>query len=156
MNVSNEFFSSDKTLSELTTYQVGAIESAAHRSLRQYKDSLLSEYGITGIEWYLIGTVADTGTKGARITDLAEVLGTTLGFMTKTVNLLEAKAILLRRANAKDARSNHVIVSPKYRKTTLKIEAHLRSELRKSVYGLVTREELLTYIRVMEKFSKIK
>ena len=152
MNVSNEKFNTGKSLQALTTYQVGAIESAAHRALRQHKDELLSEYGITGIEWYIIGAVSDAGNDGIRITDLAVVIGTTLGFLTKSVNLLEAKG---RKANAKDARSNYIALNKKYRSTFTEIEAALRAKLRKSIYSLITPEELQTYITVMEKFSKL-
>lgn len=150
MSVSN-----GKSIKQLKTYQVGAIESAAHRALRQHKDELLSNYDITGMDWYIIGNVADAGDDGLRATDLANILGTTMGFLTKSVNLLEAKGILYRKANSKDARSNYIALNKKYARTVEEIEAALRAKLRESIYGLVKPEELVTYIKVMEKFSKL-
>ncbi len=155
MNVSNKLSTTGKSIQDITTYQVGAIESAAHRALRQHKDSLLKEYGITGMDWYVIGLVADHGTDGIRTTDLADQLGTTMGFLTKTVNLLEAKNILHRAANAKDARSHYIILNKLYVKTVNEIEIALRDKLRGTIYSVVTQEELKTYIEVMEKFSKL-
>jgi DNA-binding MarR family transcriptional regulator len=153
--MSNEFSNNDVSLHVLKTYQVGAMESAAHRAMRQYKDALLAPYNITGIEWYLVGTVADAGEAGARITDLADALGTTQGFITKTVNLLEAKNILRRKANAKDARSSFVIMNKSYMKTLDEIETMLRKNLNNSIYGQVTHEQLKTYIQVINTFRSI-
>jgi DNA-binding MarR family transcriptional regulator len=153
--MSNDFFSSNKSASQFTTYQVGALESASHRSLRQYKDKLLKPYGLTGMEWYVIGAVADSGDAGIRTTDLATLLGTTLGFLTKTLRLLEAKEIVFRKANADDARSSYLTLNGDYQKVVLEIEGMLRARLRESIYSLVSKEELETYIRVLEKFSTI-
>ncbi len=153
--MSNESNPHVHKLHDLKTYQVGVVESAAHRALRQHKDTLLKPYGITGIEWYILGTVADTGKTGMRITDLANLLGTTQGFLTKTVNLLEAKGMLARKANANDARSNFVILNKKYAPKVVEIEAILRVELRKSLYSRITPEQLQTYIDVMAKFRDL-
>jgi DNA-binding MarR family transcriptional regulator len=148
-------FTTPRSLQELKTYHIGVVESAAHRALRQHKDKLLRTYGITGIEWYMIGTVADAGKQGIRATDLAATLGTTMGFLTKTVNLLEAKNILHRKANAKDARSNYIVLNRSYIKTLNEIEEALRTELRQSIYSLVTKQELETYIKVLERFARL-
>lgn len=156
MLMSNKVKKNVDKLSELKTYHVGIIESAAHRALRKHKDSLLQDYGITGIEWYIIGAVYDSGNKGIRITDLAKMLGTTMGFLTKTVNLLEAKGILQRKANQEDARSSFVFIKNSYKSQVDEIEFALRQKLRNSLYGLISREDLKTYIEVLNKFSGLK
>jgi DNA-binding MarR family transcriptional regulator len=152
--MSNKTSISGKLLSEITTYQVGALESAAHRALRQYKDGLLSSYDLSGMDWYIIGAVNDAGSAGIRTTDLAQTLGTTLGFLTKSLKLLEAKKIVSRKANAKDARSSYIVLQPHYQKTVREIESVLRTELRKTFYSSIDRADLEAYIRVMETFSK--
>lgn len=156
MSMSNKFSSNLSSLSELTTYNVGVIEAAAHRALRQHKDSLLKNYGLTGVEWYIIGTVADAGDTGIRTTDLASILGTTMGFLTKTVALLEAKKYVFKTANAEDARSSFICFNEKKRTVIEEIEVALRHKLRESIYNHISPEELLTYISVLQKFSKIK
>ena len=156
MSVQNKFSDNLSSLGELTTYNVGVIEASAHRALRQHKDSLLKNYGLTGVEWYIIGTVADAGSTGIRTTDLANILGTTLGFLTKTVALLEAKKFIFKKANAEDARSSFICFNEKKRAVLEEIEVALRHKLRESIYGKVSPEELLTYISVLQKFSQIK
>jgi DNA-binding MarR family transcriptional regulator len=143
------------SLRDLTTYQVGATESAAHRALRKHKDACLQEYGITGMQWYIIGTVLDAGRKGIRITDLADQLGTTMAFMTNTVNLLESKTILARSESGEDSRSRAIHITPKFKPQCKKIEAELRAKLRKSMYSKVTPEELAIYVKVMTKFTEL-
>lgn len=155
MIVSNRFLKQISSVSELKTYQVGVLEAAAHRALRQHKDELLKGYGLTGSDWYLIGTVADAGKQGIRSTDLAQLLGVTMGFLTKTTALLEAKGILIKKANAKDARSNYIALNSRYRRTLDEIEQALRHKLKDSIYSLVTPEELTTYIKVLEKFGQL-
>ena len=147
--------SKQKSIRELKTYHVGALESAAHRSLRKHKDALLNEFGLTGMQWYIVGTVADAGPAGIRTTDLAETLATTMGFLTNNVNLLVSSNILIRRQNEEDSRSSFVVMKPSYQKTYLNIEAALRKKLRKTIYNYITPEELATYIHVITKFSKL-
>lgn len=143
------------SIPELKTYHVGVIESAAHRALRKHKDKLLKDYGITGMQWYVIGLVADAGKSGIRITDLAKRLDTTLAFLTNTVNLLESKNILDRRVNKDDNRSSFVVMKTSYQKTYEEIEKELRARLKKSIYSMITPEELKTYINVINRFSRL-
>lgn len=151
--MSTTLLNEDFQLSATRTYHVGALESAAHRTLRQYKDRLLKPYGLSSMEWYIIGIVADAGAKGIRSTDLAATLGTTMAFITKTINLLVAKGILVRQTNEKDARSTFVTLDDSYQSTLAEIEAHLRKQLRADIYSKVSREELATYIKVLQQFT---
>lgn len=145
----------DFSVSKYTTYQVGALQSAAHRALRKHKDACLQDYGITGMQWYIIGTVLDAGRKGMRITDLAQFMGTTMAFMTNTVNLLESKGMLVRSTNDDDSRSRMIKVAPKFKPQCKKIEADLRQKLRNSMYANLTIEDLNTYIKVLSRFSEL-
>lgn len=156
MAMSNKSDASDLSPGNLKTYHVGAMESGAHRALRQYKDELLSRYRISGMEWYVIGAVADAGDKGTRITDLSLHMGTTMGFMTRTVNMLTAKGFLQREVSDKDARANTVRLADDMQATVDNIEAELRQKLRTSIYGLISREELTTYIKVIKLFSELR
>lgn len=143
------------SLSELKTYQVGVIQSAAMRALRKHKDECLQPYGLTGMQWVIIGTILDAGRTGTRITDLAKILDVTMAFLTNSVNLLESKGILERIENVQDSRSRMVRVTDAYVPTCEKIENELRKVLRKSIYSKLTPLELHTYIRVMYKFAEL-
>lgn len=143
------------SLSELKTYQVGVIQSAAMRALRKHKDDCLQPHGLTGMQWVIIGSTLDAGRKGTRITDLAKMLDVTMAFLTNSVNLLESKGILERIENKNDSRSRMVRVTEKYVPICEKIEVELRKALRNSIYSKLTPLELHTYIRVLYKFAEL-
>lgn len=143
------------SLAELKTYHVGALQAAAHRSLKKLGDDLLKDYGITSMQWHIIGAVLDAEPRGARISELAQELDTTMAFLTTNVNLLESKRILIRTVNDNDARSQLIKVVPAFRPRCAEIEDALRDRLRTSIYATVTPEELHTYIKVIAKFAEL-
>lgn len=145
----------DFSLSELKTYQVGVLQSAAARALKKHKDECLQPHGLSGMQWVIIGTVLDAGPKGTRITDLAKNLDVTMAFLTTTVNLLESRNILERIENRNDSRSRMVRVTKSFKPKCKKIEEDLRVKLRSSIYNKVSPEELRTYIKVLYKFSEL-
>ncbi len=142
-------------LKGIATYHVGRLESASHRSLRAYKDSCLKKYGLSAMQWYIIGAIYDTGNKGMRITDLSNHLGTTLGFMTNSVNLLESKKIVVRSDSTVDSRAKIVMIKESYKKTCRVIERDLRDHLRKTIYNELTREELKAYIKTLQILTSL-
>lgn len=141
-------------LSDLKTYHVGLLQSTAMRALKKHKDECLKPYGISGMQWVIIGVVDDAGVKGLRTTDIARQLDVTMAFLTTNINLLESKGILERIENKADSRSRLVRVTRSFRPKCKKIEADLRKKLRASIYQKVTPEELLTYVKVLYKFSE--
>ncbi len=143
------------TLGDLTTYQVGAMQAAAHRALKKHGDELLKDYGITSMQWHIIGAVLDKDDQGARISELADQLDTTMAFLTTNVNLLESKGILRRSDNKTDGRSRLIYVSKSFRPKCKEIEAALRTKLRQSIYSKLTPEELHTYIKAVIKFAQL-
>lgn len=140
-------------LGTITTYQSGVVQSAAFRALKKLTDDSLREHDITTMQWFIIGTIYDAGSKGIRITDLAAKLDTTLSFLTHSVNLLEAKGVLSRVTDKDDNRAKTVTVSPKFRPKCKLIESDLRRKLRTSLYATVTPEELRVYISVLRTFA---
>jgi len=155
MKMSSKINPDDFSLSQLTTYQIGAMQAAAYRALKKHKDGLLKEYGISGMQWHITGTVFDSEPHGIRISELAAILDTTMSYLTTNVNLLESKGVLVRSANAKDGRSTFVHVSPEFMPKCAEIEASLRDKLRSSIYAKVSPEELLTYVKVTAKFAEL-
>lgn len=140
-------------LANITTYQAGIIQASANRQLQKFSDNVLGQFGITKMQWLVIGTVLDAGPKGERISDLAKKLGTTLPYLTNTVNLLESKHMLVRKSNNSDARAKLVVVEKKFRPKCAVIEKSLRDALRKSVYTDVTQKDFETYIKVLYKLA---
>jgi DNA-binding MarR family transcriptional regulator len=152
MSIYNSMYMID--LSRITTYQAGVIQAGVHRSLQKECDAILKQFDITKMQWLMIGTVLDSGSKGIRISDLAKKLGTTMGYLTNNLKVLELKGMISRQDSGSDSRSRLVIVNPKFAPMCKKIESTLREGLRKSIYSKVKPEEFLTYMRVMDKLNK--
>lgn len=142
-------------LSQITTYQAGVIQAMTHRLLQKHCDDILKKYGITKMQWLIIGTVSDAGPDGARVTDLAKILGTTLSYLTNTVNLLESKQILLRTAHKEDNRAKFIYLNPSYTDTSHEIESYLRQKLRTSIYANISQYEFRTYMKVLYRLAQV-
>jgi DNA-binding MarR family transcriptional regulator len=142
-------------LSSITTYQAGAMQSSAHRTLQKHCDTVLKDYGISKMQWLIIGSVLDAGRNGVRITELAEQLGTTLPYLTTTINMLESKKMVTRRENHTDSRSKLVVVAPSFKRQCTEIERVLRDSLRRTIYAHIEPEDFRTYMKVLYKLSKI-
>lgn len=142
-------------LSTTTTYKVGVLEATVHRNLQKYCELVLKQYDLTKMQWMLIGTVLEHGGKGTRLSDLAKELGTTISYITVSVNLLTSRGILQRVENTTDSRSVLVSVTATYQKTCDEIEQNLRQALRDKVYQHVNPEDLRTYLKVMFQLSAI-
>jgi DNA-binding MarR family transcriptional regulator len=148
-------FKKEFALKDIKTYHVGSLESSAHRSIRAFKDQCLKKYELTAMQWYIIGTIQDAGEHGMRITDLSNQLGTTLGFMTNSVNLLVSKNILERISHVSDSRSKIVVVRSSYKKTFNDIEKELRTLLRNTIYKDLSPQELKSYIKTLHTLANI-
>jgi DNA-binding MarR family transcriptional regulator len=144
------------SLASVTTYQSGVAQASAYRVVKHHTAHFLKDYNLTCMQWFTIGTILDSGAEGIRISDLAKELDTTLAYMTTTVNLLESRDIILKRAHQYDARTKLVSVNPKYKKTCNKIEQSLRAHLRSVLYENITHEELTVYVSVLGKLSKLR
>ena len=133
----------------ITTYQAGVAQSSMHRLLQKECDEYLKEFGITKMQWLIIGTVLDAGDAGMRLTDLAEIMQTGLPYLTTTINLLESKGILVRSAQAEDSRAKKLEVSSSFKEKCPEIEHTLRDRLRASIYSRVEPEEFRIYMKVL-------
>lgn len=145
----------NQDLSSVTTYQAGVVQASAHRLLQKHCDDILMPYGITKMQWLIIGTVLDAGAKGIRLTELAEQLGTGLPYLTNTVNLLESKKILRRKNDGTDSRSKNIFINKRFIPKCAVIEETLRQELRKSIYGNIDPADFRIYIKVLFQLADI-
>lgn len=136
-----------------STYRAGALQATFNRKLQKLCDELLMPYGITKMQWMVIGNVYDAGVRGVRLSELAEQLGTSMSYLTNAVNTLEARGILAREDDNQDTRSKRIVVTTKYRKNCPKIEKTLRDGLRKTIYSKVDQADFQTYLEVMEKLA---
>ncbi len=110
-NVSIDNFLNDGDLSRITTYQAGVLQAKMHRTLQKQCDLILNKYGISKMQWLIIGIVLDSGEKGIRLTELSETLGTTMSYITNAINLLELKGMVSRKDNNTDSRSKLISIN---------------------------------------------
>ena len=155
MNKSSNISNTSFNLAGITTYQSGVAQASAFRVIKRHTAHALRDYNLSCMQWFTIGTALDAGTKGVRISDLAKQLDTTLAYMTTTINLLESRGILNKKAHKFDARTKLVTVKPTYKKTCIEIEAVLRSKLRDMLYKNINAEELANYVKVLYKISAL-
>ncbi len=142
-------------LAKITTYQAGAVQAAVHRLLQKHSDEILRPYGISKMQWMIIGTILDSGDTGARITALAKALDTTLPYLTNSLNTLEAQGIIIRISDAADSRAKKVTITPEFKPECSKIEATMREKLRETIYARVSAEDFRVYMKVMYQLLDI-
>ena len=142
------------SLARMRTWQSGLLQMEVHRLTKKYSDEFLLGYGLTTMQWLIIGAILDTADNGIRVTDLAEQAGTTLSYMTTSLNKLQEMCIVCKLEDQTDSRSRKMIVCEHYRPTCLEIEEGLRNIFRKNIYSRISRQELETYITVLQKLSE--
>lgn len=155
-NRSQGFIVDKEDLSSITTYQAGVIQAYMHRRLQKVCDEILRPFGISKMQWLIIGTVLDAGKDGIRLSDLAEKVGTTMSYLTNAVNLLESRGILVRRDNTQDTRSKLIVVDGRFKSKCNEIEVTLRDGLRKTIYSEVDPQEFRVYMKVMAKLATVE
>jgi DNA-binding MarR family transcriptional regulator len=151
MSASSDFNKND--ISQITTYQSGIAQAAAHRVINRVVSDYLLEHGLTAMQWFTLGSIYDAGDKGIRISELMRKLQTTLPFVTNTVALLESKGMVRKVAHSGDSRIKLVSIAPRYRTKVQRIEDGLRDHLREVLYSddNISRDELQAYIQVLYK-----
>ncbi len=148
--------SEKRDISQITTYQSGIVQSSAHRVLNRVTSDYLLRYGLSSMQWFMIGSIYDAGTSGVRLSDLMRRMNTTLPYITNTISLLESKRIVNKITHSGDSRIKLVSIAPSYISTIGEIEDGLRDHLRAALYkdGHITRDELSAYITVLYKLAQ--
>jgi DNA-binding MarR family transcriptional regulator len=140
--------------SDLPTYLAVVMQSRAHRALKASLTAALRPYGITMMQWSLIGLIADQGSEGVRISDLARSLDTSLAFVTTTINALQAKDIVTRTGHTRDNRAKLVSLSPEFAGKVTAIEADIKKALLANLYDGVAGNDLATYFKVVQHIAR--
>ena len=142
-----------KDLSQITTYQSGVAQASAHRIITRVVSDFLLQYGLTSMQWFIIGHVYDSGANGIRMSDLTRRVQTTLPYITNTINLLESKGVVKKVGHAGDSRIKLVSITEDFKPQVQEIEDGLRDHMRKTLYREdgISREELGDYIAVLYK-----
>ncbi len=137
-----------------TSYQAAVIQSRAHRVIKETLAHALREYGVTMMQWSVIGLVSDAGTNGLRISDLAKTLDTSLAFVTTSINVLEAKGIVYREGHTQDNRAKLVRLSPSFVPKVAVIEVDLAKYQQAVLYSQIKPQDLLVYFKVLRQIAE--
>lgn len=154
MSKSSNF--SEKDISQITTYQSGVAQASAHRIITRTVSDFLLQYGLTSMQWFIIGHVYDAGSQGLRLSDLMRRVQTTLPYITNTVTLLESKGIVQKVSHSGDSRIKLVSITKSFKPQVQEIETGLREHLRQTLYQEdgISRQELQDYIAVLYKIVR--
>lgn len=155
MEKSNNTNNKDLALADIKTYQAGVIQSTAFRVMNKVTATLLKDYNLSTMQWFIVGTVYDAGERGISITDLSRKLDTGISFLTNSINVLELKKMVVRREHSTDNRVRLVHIHPSFKSKCVQIETELRQKMRETLYDHITRDELNTYIKVLHRLASL-
>ncbi len=141
---------------KITTYQAVVYQSKANRAIKNQYDQVLREHGITSMQWSILGFINDAGANGIRVSDLADKLGTSLAFITNSINVLEKKSVVKRKGNNNDSRSKLICLTPTYQAKFDTIEKQLSKTVDAWLSKLCDKGELSVYKAVLRKLATDK
>lgn len=143
-------------LKNIPTYQAGIVQSKAYRVLRHMMAELLKQHNLTMMQWSILGLVYEAGSKGIRITDLAEAIDSTKAFITSSVKVLELRGFVTRTTDSVDTRSRIIRIKPGSVALVEKVEQELRGEMRSRMYADISPTELAAYVLVLNKIANLE
>ncbi len=141
------------SLVNIPTYKAGVVQSSAYRLLKKFTEDCIKEHGLTTMQWFIIGTIYDTGATGIGVTELSRAVDTNVPYITNTLNLLENMQIVTREAREDDNRSKVVRIAAAYLPNIQLIEQDIRRKMRKTIYATITPAELRAYLTVLYKLN---
>lgn len=141
-------------LSDTTTYQTTLLQARAHRALKTKMSYFLRPHNLTMMQWAIVGSLHGAGQEGMRVSDLAHQLDTSLAFVTTTLNVLEAKNIVQRDHHTKDNRAKVVRLTDVFTPKVGNIEQEVALKMRDWLFPTIGRDDLETYVNVLDKISR--
>lgn len=139
-------------LRDLTTYQACILQARAYRVLREFVAKQLDGYGLTMMEWVLLGVVHESGSRGVSPSALSERLDVSLPMVTRMVNAVAEDNYVKRRADKHDKRQQIIIATPKGRRLAQGIEWRVRGAMKEWLKD-VDPEELKGYVHIMSQIA---
>ncbi len=136
------------TTLQYSTYNVGLLQAKAYRLLTHRTNMLLAPYGLTSVQWAMLGVLFDNAQPLALV-QLAEKLEVDPPFITVLVAGVEKTDLIKIEAHPKDRRTKLVSLTHKGRKLVPEIEKILRREMKTSIHGVNLRH-LLGYYKTLQ------
>lgn len=130
------------------SYRVGLLQTKAYRVLKHQTNKLLEPYGISSVEWALLGLLYENS-KDMRSMAIADELGVEAPFVTNMHTKLYKMGLIQQTTDPKDNRAKLVSLTPKGKMFTDETELYLRREM-KPLFKDVSVQDLLTYLDVLQ------
>lgn len=130
----------------LHAYSTGLLQGKAYSRLHENLSQTLAPFNLSIPEWKLLGQLHENGK--IRLAELAERLSYDPPMVTKLAKLLEKKGFLHRLQDPLDERAKLVSITKTGNNSIKQIEPVAKKTLAIILKG-VTRDELLTYLKVL-------
>lgn len=130
------------------TYRVGLLQTKAYRVLKHQTTKLLEPYGISSVEWAMLGLLYDAS-KGLRSKKLADELGVEAPFVTTINSKLLDLGYIIHVSDPEDNRAKLVCLTSKGKKFVDETEVYLRQEM-KFLFKDVSINDILAYLNVLQ------
>ncbi len=123
------------------------LQGKAYRSLNTHLNKALYEFELSIPEWKLIGQLFEHGPM--RLAEIAERLSVEAPLVTNLIDLLEKKELVERTFDKNDRRAKIIISTKKADRMIPEIDKKVKVIMNQLLVG-VTREDLISYIKVMQ------
>ena len=128
----------------------GMLETS--RSLRRAAEELLTRESDLSVSMLgLLGRLALADDRRLRQTAIAHAMGLSLSRVSRVVDLLEERGLVVRQACPSDARATNVVLTQAGAECTTAAQAQLYALVRKAFFDRVTAEELHVLARVFQR-----
>lgn len=134
-------------LPKTTTYATGLLQTKAYRILKHRSDEALKPYGLTPLDWALLGALYELP-QGLRLTQASEILGVEASMISLVIESLERDTYLTITRSPQDRRVKIIQLTEHGRSSVPKIEQHLRASLKPLLAG-ASKLDVLAYLRVL-------
>lgn len=141
-------------LSNMTTYQAGALQASANRALRLFCNEVLRPYGITKKQWMVIGLALQAGAGGANCAEITRRLDMTPQSLNSMLTTLGKRKKLVSKICQNGQKT--ITVHPEFAPDCTEIERMLRIALRGSIYRDISPLEFRIYLKVLFFLSRLQ
>lgn len=138
--------------SRMPTYTIGLLQTKAYRTLKRETTELLSEYSLSTLDWALLGHLSETE-DGMNSSEIADLLGVALPFVTVMVRELQKKKLITKRKSKTDKRENRIVLTDAATQLIPKIEKKLRAAF-KTKLGASAVPHLRGYFHILRLLAQ--
>lgn len=144
-----------QTLHQTKSYEIGMADMLCSRRLHTLRQQILMDYGLTTMEWFVLGTIYDAHKAGGiRITDLASRFSVKSTYITATVNGLKQKNLANAYVDKEDARARLVVVTKKGIEQVPVIDGKLQAATEQLLAGIVSEKDFAAFLHTIKELAK--